>query len=843
MQITKWLPLRNWLLIALPVVAIGTAAAVAFSALGNLAAEVDLRDKSFAERTVAAAVNALVHRMAETHSEYAIWDDAVRNLYGSVSADFVEENFASSTAAGTLFDTAFLLDESGSLAFGYHGGDRVRLSPGDLFGAGFGALQLQLSTAGVAAALLRTPWGVQVVAVGPVLPNTDAVEAPDPPRLLVVAKTLDAALVDHLARDYVIEGLTLQSIPPAAGYPLSDPRGSIVGWLTWKPATAGAQAEDKIAGALLFAFTLLALGTAAFSLVAVVSLRRSDRLSADLIARQQRLEGALAGVPNGICMFDADKRLLMCNRRYAEMYDLPERLTKPGTHLQQIFEYRRARGNAPANFPNYVSHAGVDWTAGGTKVFEFSLDDGRIIRISHLNLEGGSYVATHEDITTTVEAERLLAEAAMHDPQTRLPNRSSFYASLDRTIATRFRPLAVLAIDIDNFNAVNDTLGNSRGDLLIAMIAERLKPLVTRDDILARIGGDSFAVMSNDQRQPEAASRLAGRIREELAKPFAVEGSEVTLTASIGIALSPAHGSTGGAIMRNAETALVWVKEHGRNSYQFFDPAMDDEGQSRRRLLKGLRSALDNDEFEIHYQPFVDIKTGATTGYEALLRWQHPELGDIPPSVFIPIAEEEGLIVAIGDWVLRRACSDAVKWPYSYYVAVNLSSAQFQRDDLGATVFSALAASGLSATRLEVEITETVLLANEARVRAILHQLRQAGIRIAMDDFGTGYSSLKYLRAFPFDKIKIDQSFVRDLPTSSESKAIIRAVTGLAKEFGLAVVGEGIEMQSQADFLAANGCSEGQGFLFGRPQVMPANASGGSREESESDEVMRKWST
>jgi diguanylate cyclase (GGDEF)-like protein len=515
-------------------------------------------------------------------------------------------------------------------------------------------------------------------------------------------------------------------------------------------------------------------------------------------------------------MFDGQKRLVFSNQRYAQLYKLPPHLTVTGTPLEKIVKYRRSIGNAPVDVPYYVTHEGLDTTPGKTTIFEFRLEDGRTIRINHLNMQGGSYIASHEDITEMVRAEARVARASTVDVLTNLPNRTSFRQGLSEALRglKAGQRICVVSLDLDRFTSINETLGHSAGDALLLQAVERLHNTVG-DCHLARVGGDQFALIQIGKDQPESARTLAQNLLDAFDEPFDLEGSKLVTTASVGIAFAPDHGNEPDQLLRNAEMAQNWVKAHGRGSFQFFDPAMMAASQSRHEMARGLRHALSRNELEIHYQPVVALASDAVAGFEALLRWKHPQRGYIPPAEFVPIAEEIGIISEIGAWVLSNACQEAARWPRELCVAVNLSSLQVKDPNLLQVVFKALANSSLRAGRLELEITESVLLSDTENTLSVLHQLRELGVRIAMDDFGTGYSSLSYLRLFPFDKIKIDQSFVREMMESPQSWAIVRAIVGLAKEFGLATTAEGVETVEQLAQLRSLGCDEVQGFLVG----------------------------
>ena len=413
---------------------------------------------------------------------------------------------------------------------------------------------------------------------------------------------------------------------------------------------------------------------------------------------------------------------------------------------------------------------------------------------------------------------------AYHDSLTGLGNRLLFKEQLEealKDLSVTPYPLAVLFLDLDGFKAINDTLGHSIGDLLLKSIAIKLRDLLPRTDRIARLGGDEFAILQISASQPASSIALAERIIEIVGHPCSIEGHDVTVGASVGIAVAHPGEMNAEGFLKSADLAMYSAKSDGRGTYRMFDPAMDAVVQTRRMLERDMRTALAQDGFRLFYQPLVNLQTKKVTTFEALMRWEHPERGNIRPSEFIPVAEEMGLIVQLGEWALREACAEAVGWPDGICVSVNLSPLQFAKGNLVSTVMSALASSGLPASRLELEITESILLEKSERNLAILNQLREFGVRISMDDFGTGYSSIGYLRSFPFDKIKIDQSFVRDLLVDEGSLAIVRAIAGLGVSFGMTTTAEGVETEEQMRRLNLEGCIEVQGFLFSKP--VPAN--------------------
>jgi len=461
-----------------------------------------------------------------------------------------------------------------------------------------------------------------------------------------------------------------------------------------------------------------------------------------------------------------------------------------------------------------VYHSDRDWRhvrADGSEIHVLTF--GR--RVAFDGRDG--YLVAVVDITERRAAEARIAHMAHHDGLTNLPNRDFCRDRLGQALE-RSQPgnkrVAVLCVDLDLFKNVNDSFGHPMGDRLLKLVAARLKSEVFGDNLAARLGGDEFAVVLGADVSPNEASDFANRLIEKLSARYDIDGVELVIGASIGIALSPGDGTTTEELMRNADMALYRAKSDGGGVHRFFEREMDRQAQKRRDLERDLRRAFANGEFELHYQPLVDVAAEKISGFESLLRWRHPDKGMISPADFIPVAENIGLIVPLGEWVLREACCEAAKWPADVKVAVNLSPVQFRGRNLVQAVISALAHSGLSPRRLELEITESVFLAETEANLAILHQLRELGVSISMDDFGTGYSSLSYLRSFPFDKIKIDRSFVKDLAERPDCVAIVRAISGLGRSLNITTTAEGVETVDQFDWLRAEGCNEVQGFLF-----------------------------
>jgi len=429
-------------------------------------------------------------------------------------------------------------------------------------------------------------------------------------------------------------------------------------------------------------------------------------------------------------------------------------------------------------------------------------------------------ISAYVDVTERRKIEARISHMAHHDALTGLPNRTLLLEQLRKTLAQcdrRDSSAAIHYIDLDFFKDVNDTLGHPMGDRLLGQVANRLRDAVRDNDVVSRLGGDGFCVIQPDLGDVGEAGTLAERIIKVISAPYDIDGHQVIIGASVGIAIAPVDGATADILLKNVDMAMYRAKEDGRGVARFFQADMDAKVQARRELEMDLRAALVRGEFELHYQPVVEVQTGEVSAFEALLRWRHPTHGMVPPDRFIPVAEQVGLIVPIGEWVLRTACKEAANWPASIRIAVNLSAVQFKGGKLAAIVTSALAEAGLDARRLELEITESVLLRDSESNLNLLNQLRMLGARISMDDFGTGYSSLSYLRSFPFDKIKIDRSFVKGVAGSEGDGAIVKAVAGLGLSLGMITTAEGVETSEQLARVVADGCTEIQGYFFGRP--------------------------
>jgi diguanylate cyclase (GGDEF)-like protein/PAS domain S-box-containing protein len=534
------------------------------------------------------------------------------------------------------------------------------------------------------------------------------------------------------------------------------------------------------------------------------------------------LDVALNNMSQGLCLFDESERLVICNDKYLRMYGLSAEKVQRGCTVRQLLELRQSAGNFSDDIDQYLAGLRTRLARRDSEHVTTYLKDGRVIAVHNSPTNRGGWVATHDDITERMRAEARIAHIARHDVLTDIANRLLFKERMDealRRLSDSGARFSIFVFDLDLFKAVNDSLGHPVGDALLRAIAQRLQASTRDVDTVGRLGGDEFAILQVVQgNQWDEAVRLANRLMEDITAPYEIEGNRIVIGISIGIALAPEHGTEADQLLKNADLALYRAKADGRNSYRIFEQSMDAEVRLRRALQIDLRNAVARNEFVLHYQTIVDLAARKTCAVEALVRWRHPEYGIILPDRFIPLAEEIGMIHPLGEWIARQACTDAGLWPEHLKLAVNLSPLQFRTGKLINVVTDALAASRLAPARLELEITESVLLHENAGNLGILHQLKRLGLSVVLDDFGTGYSSLSYLRLFPFDKIKIDKSFVSELPTRDDCGAIVCAITGLARSLSIGTTAEGVETPEQLGLLCVAGCTQAQGYLFSRPR-------------------------
>jgi diguanylate cyclase (GGDEF)-like protein len=560
------------------------------------------------------------------------------------------------------------------------------------------------------------------------------------------------------------------------------------------------------------------------TLLILAAMEQILRTEAKARQKAAQLQLTLENMSQGIMLVTKDLQIPIINGRCGELLNLPAKFIEQPPRFDKLVEFqtRSAESSEAAGSDTRDKGDRTQPDKGSVQftICERKMPDGSVIEVRSGHLADGSFVQTFTDVTKRCEAEAHVARLASEDPLTGLPNRRVFRATLDQLSDRQLdeygaqKEFAVLFLDLDRFKVVNDTLGHRIGDQLLKEVAQRLKALLRPADVLARLGGDEFAVVVPSFASRASLEAFATSITDAISQSYEIDGHRIRSSVSIGIAVGPSDGDNAEDLVVAADLALYAVKAGSRGTYRFYQRTMNDEIKDRRQVEMDLREALDRNELELHYQPIIDLQRNLVTGFEALTRWRHPAKGLVPPAVFIPVAEDSGLILPLGNWALREACQQAAQWPEHLKVAVNLSPVQFSTPNLFSIIESILAETKLAPHRLELEITERIFMEDNEKTLSTLHRLKALGVRIAMDDFGTGYSSLSYLRSFPYDKIKIDRAFVSDLAEGTEHVVIVQAVVSIARALGMTTTAEGVESQGQREFLKALGCDEAQGYLF-----------------------------
>ncbi|WGF88863.1 bifunctional diguanylate cyclase/phosphodiesterase [Marinivivus vitaminiproducens] len=779
----------------------------------------------------------LLTRLSRSVLDYAFWDDAVRNLDTALDPEWADVNVAEWVAHAFGHDRTLVIDHDGRPAYAWSDGARadadaavplvVRIAP--LLER---AARAPIDDSQPEAGFIRDGGAVYVVAVSAITPDDrglrDAITARGGRRAqLVFLDRVDEGMLASVAADYALADLRLAdaSAPGDGRLVLVSPSGEPIGALTWQVDHPGGTLLASVlpglaaAAAGLFAFTLVMLAGARRAALAIEESERRFRdvaeASSDWIwetddqLRLTFVSDRFVAVAGG-----ADGSL--AGRRIDEVLGRPDDARLPSDAEAATVDdpWQAARERRPFR-DLHVRH---DGSAGQ----RFCRLAGKPVFAADGRFRG--YRGAAADVTAEVEANRVARHLVLHDHLTGLPNRLLLKDRLEQAIASSRRNggfVAVLGLDLDRFKAVNDTLGHAAGDALLEAAAARLLDTVRGTDTVARTGGDEFTVIQVGMSQPHGATALCARLHETFRAPFDVGGAEVFVGVSIGIALAPVDSDDAETLMKQADIALYRAKADGRGTFRCFEAEMDAHLNDRKALEHDLRRALAKGAIDVHYQPLIDVATGAVLGVEALARWPHPTRGMVSPERFIAIAEETGLILPLGEFVLRKACSD-VRDRRDLRLSVNLSPVQFRHPNLAGLVAGVLAGTGLEASRLQLEITEGVLVQDSVAALATLRRLKALGVSVAMDDFGTGYSSLGYLQRFEFDTIKIDRSFTGRLHASRDAEAIVRAVIGLGQSLGMRTIAEGVETAAQLAFLRASGCDEAQGYLFSKP--VPASA-------------------
>jgi diguanylate cyclase (GGDEF)-like protein len=546
------------------------------------------------------------------------------------------------------------------------------------------------------------------------------------------------------------------------------------------------------------------------------------RKKSQLIRSRQLMTDLLDNISQGIIMVDSKGRVPFISRSMRRLLGVPQELMSGGRRFDDIVKWQVASGefgsgeNTQTGFRSFIESGGTD----GLAVYERQRPNGTVIEIRTNLLPSGGAVRTYTDVTERKRSEAKIVYLALHDPLTGLANRTTFHQAVNEAIGSASveeRSLAVVFLDLDRFKIINDLHGHAVGDLLLRGVADRLRQIVRASDVVARLGGDEFAILQKNIRQPRAAMRLATRVVDLLREPFYIDGKFLSIGVSIGVAPHLVSGRTPERLMKDADVALYCAKESGRSQARLFDPSMDLVLEETRIMETELRVALSEGQFAIYYQPIMDIGRDRLVGFEALLRWLHPTRGTVPPAVFVPIAEKIGLISEIGEWVIRRASADATLWPLDTGLNVNVSPIQFRDDGFPERVFALVKQAGLDPRRLTLEMTETILIEDGARVSGMIDKLRAIGFRVVLDDFGAGHSSLSYLRRFAFDGLKIDRSFIDGIERDRSTAAIISHLLKLGADLNIEVTAEGVETAGQLRVLRQLDCRIIQGFFFGQP--------------------------
>ncbi|MDR8389285.1 EAL domain-containing protein [Pseudomonas sp. JL2] len=780
------------------------------------------------------AMQSLEKSLRSTVKDYAFWGDAYKHLHVEMDADwaYVRQNVGTELYTDFGFSGVFVVNDVNSTVYSVVKGELKPVEVEEWLGQSITAILVK-AREGAATETPTTSFIViggvpALVAAAAIMPGTDPTVMSDDrsPSVLMFVDILDSAKLEMIGRDYGVNGLrvaTSDEIGKASVFPLGE--NGTAGSLHWSPSRPGLR---------LLGLGLPLIGVAALlvCLMTWAILRRTNAGAKALDASYKSLQSSQAALSTSEARFrdvveassdwvweiDADRRFTYLSERFEDVTGL-SRDAWIGAAMDDLLSTELGTLSQWLSIPNRRPDISVQCYYVDTKGQE------RITRLSAREMAGGGCRGTATDVTEEVEARRRIEFLSQHDALTGLPNRTRLQEFLDgklKALPTVKQPLVMLSLNLDRFKPVNDLLGHAAGDRVLNEVSSRLADCVRHGDLVARVGGDEFVLILTDVSAQEEVEALCRRLIESIERPIVIDEQEVFVGASIGIAMAPNDAREATELLRYADIALYEAKTGGRNTWRFYAGDMNAKIIERRRLESDLRFAIKHGELRLHFQPRYRIADGQMVGAEALVRWQHPERGLIPPDTFIPIAEESGLILSLSNWVIDTACRYAARWPESLFVSVNLSPSEFKRGNLVERLQKILFDSGIDPTRVELEITEGVMLEDAEGALKVMRTLKRLGVRISMDDFGTGYSSLSYLRTFPFDGLKIDRSFLNKLVESDDNMSIIQAIVGLGRALSLTVTAEGIETAEHLQLLKAVSCDEGQGYFLSRPLSMDA---------------------
>ncbi|TWD51902.1 EAL domain-containing protein [Pseudomonas sp. SJZ131] len=775
------------------------------------------------------AMQSLEKSMLSTVRDYAFWGDAYRHLHVEVDADwaFVRQNIGPTIYSDFGFQGLFVVNDANRTVYSVIKGELKAVEVSQWLGQSITAIVDQAragaETETPTTAFINVNGAPALVAAAAITPGTDPTAVADdrPASVLIFVNLLNSAKLELMGNDFGVTRLhvaTPDEMSAAFAAPLSD--NAAIGSLYWTSSRPGLRLLGiglpliGIAALLVCLMTWAILRrTTAGALVLDASYASLQSSQQALATSEARFRDVVEASSDWVWEIDADWRLTFLSERFEAVTGL-SRTAWTGASIDDLLSTELGTLSQWLSIPNRRPDISVQCRYVDIKGRE------RITRLSAREMSGEGFRGTATDVTEEVEARRRIEFLSQHDALTGLPNRTRLQEFLDgklKALPTVEQPLVMLSLDLDRFKPVNDLLGHAAGDLVLNEVSSRLADCVREGDLVARIGGDEFVLILTDMNSSVEVEALCRRLIDSIERPIALDEQEVFVSASIGIAMAPTDALEAAELLRYADIALYEAKAAGRNTWRYYAGDMNVRIIERRRLESDLRFAIKNNELRLYFQPRYSIADGRMVGAEALVRWQHPERGLISPDTFIPIAEESGLILALSNWVLNTACSQAAQWRQHLFVSVNLSPIEFKTGNLFERIQKTLNNSGIDPARVELEITESVMLDDAAGALEVMKNLKRLGVRICMDDFGTGYSSLSYLRAFPFDGLKIDRSFLNRLEENDDDKTIVQAIVGLGRALSLTVTAEGIETAEHLKLLKAVSCDEGQGYFLSRP--------------------------